>query len=99
MPYPVPAADKALYDTVAYQGYYMDMKPDDVPRTHECVLYGQMLFSAFHTILQRAPSRILFPVFQFCLSGGCARFMHLKAYHKSVHKINNTEERTERERK
>lgn len=62
MPYGCPPADQGLYDFVGYQGYYADMKEDDVPRTHTSLLYAQMLFYAFHRMLEQAPCRTIVPL-------------------------------------
>lgn len=83
MPYPVSPEDQGLYDSVSTCGFAVtDDQPDwdwGAPK-HRWKLYGQMLFMAYHEVLQRAPQRRLVLFHQFCLSGGISDFMRKRSY-------------------
>lgn len=82
-PHPTPAEDSHLYDVVSHSGFdQVDPHPEwdwGAPK-YRWKLYSQMLFQAYHEVLQRAPRRRLVLFHQFCLSGGVANFMRQLSY-------------------
>ncbi|CAL1159526.1 unnamed protein product [Cladocopium goreaui] len=83
LPYPVPESDATLYDVVSHQGFHeVDPHPDwdwGAPK-HRWRLYSQMLFQAYHSMLEQSPHRRLVIFHQFCLSGGVVEFMRRPSY-------------------
>ncbi|KAK3233967.1 hypothetical protein CYMTET_55762 [Cymbomonas tetramitiformis] len=81
-PHPSPLEDDHLYNVVSYHGSPAPA-PESVqwnqPR-HRYRLYSTMLFQAYHRMLARSPARRLVLLYQFCLSGGAAKFMNLPSY-------------------
>mmetsp|Transcript_90052 Transcript_90052/g.156040 ORF Transcript_90052/g.156040 Transcript_90052/m.156040 type:complete len:478 (-) Transcript_90052:53-1486(-) len=82
-PHPVPDEEDHLYDVVSHSGFdNVDPHPEwnwGAPK-YRWKLYSQMLFQAYHEVLQRAPRRRLVLFHQFCLSGGVANFMRHASY-------------------
>ena len=83
LPYPVPESQADLYDVVSHEGFRdVDPHPDwdwGAPK-HRWRLYSQMLFQAYHSILEQSPQRRLVVFHQFCLSGGVVEFMRRPSY-------------------
>lgn len=82
-PHPVPMEEDHLYNVVSHSGFdQVDPHPEwnwGAPK-YRWKLYSQMLFQAYHEVLQRAPRRRLVLFHQFCLSGGVANFMRHESY-------------------
>ncbi|OLP87174.1 Pentatricopeptide repeat-containing protein, chloroplastic [Symbiodinium microadriaticum] len=85
LPYPVPDSEASLYDVVSHEGFRdVDPHPDwdwGAPK-HRWRLYSQMLFQAYHAVLEQSPQRRLVVFHQFCLSGGAVDFMRRPSYRR-----------------
>lgn len=85
LPYPVPDSEASLYDVVSHEGFRdVDPHPDwdwGAPK-HRWRLYSQMLFQAYHAVLEQSPQRRLVVFHQFCLSGGAVEFMRRPSYRR-----------------
>ena len=85
LPYPVPDSQAELYEVVSHEGFRdVDPHPDwewGFPK-HRWRLYSQMLFQAYHTVLEQSPRRRLVVFHQFCLSGGAVEFMRRPSYRR-----------------
>ena len=49
---------------------------------HRWRLYSQMLFQAYHSVLEQSPQRRMVVFHQFCLSGGAVEFMRRPGYRR-----------------
>eukprot|EP00927_Polykrikos_kofoidii_P026221 TRINITY_DN23399_c0_g1_i1.p1 TRINITY_DN23399_c0_g1~~TRINITY_DN23399_c0_g1_i1.p1 ORF type:complete len:507 (+),score=64.64 TRINITY_DN23399_c0_g1_i1:98-1618(+) len=83
LPHPVAPEEDSLYDVVSHHGFD---STDPFPEwdwggpKFRWKLYSQMLFRAYHSVLERTPRRRLVLLHQFCLSGGAIEFMRRPAY-------------------
>ena len=85
LPYPVSETEESLYEMVSHEGFRdVDPYPDwdwGAPK-HRWRLYSQMLFQAYHAVLEQSPHRRLVVFHQFCLSGGAVEFMRRPSYRR-----------------